>query len=166
VPFLSIAAAAGLCQVSQRLVAVPKPWLAALILCFLTIYGLASSLFGQRDDLIWTDLEKTAAKVREVTPPTASLLADETVYFLLRREPPSGMELEDSHKLNFSDADAAALHLVSRAKLDIMIKAGRFDTIEMCDEDEIDRLDLASRYRNKATVGTCQIFWKWGTEPI
>jgi len=164
VPFLSVAAAAGLYEVTKRLAVRPRPWLAATVLCALTVYGLGAVLFEERDDLIWSDLEKTAAKVREVTPPTASLLADETIYFLLRRKPPVGMELEDSHKLSFSDAEAAVLHVVPRPKLDLMIKADAFDTVEMCDDDEISRLDLATLYSKNATVGTCQVFWSWRNE--
>jgi len=135
---------------------------AAGILCAIVAYGEAAALFGERDDMMWKDMQKTADKVREVTPPNATFLADETVYFLLRRIPPSGMELEDSHKLTFSDARAQALHIVPRPKLDIMIKAGRFDTVEMCDDDEITRLGLASLYQKSETVGTCQVFWQWG----
>jgi len=156
---LTIIAATGLREVTVRLATRPSPWLAAAMLCALTSYGLAASLFEQRDDLMWHDVEQAAAKVREVTPPTASLLADEVIYFDLHRMPPTGMELEDSHKLRFSDAEAMALHVVPRPKLDIMIKAGRFDTVEMCDDDEIERLDLASLYSKTATVGTCKVFW-------
>ncbi len=165
VPFLAMAAARGLYEVTERLSTRPRPWLAAAILCALASYGLGAWLFAERDDMAWSDLEQTAAKVREVTPASASLLADETVYFLLRRMPPSGMELEDSHKLTFSDAEARAMHVVPRPKLDLMIKAGRFDTVEMCDNDEIERIGLASLYQKNATVGTCQVFWKWGTAP-
>ena len=162
VPFLSVAAVAGLCEVTKRLTARPRPWLAATILCLLTAYGLAASLFEQRDDLIWSDIEKTVAKVKEVTPPNGTLLADEVVYFALHREPPTGMELEDSHKLRFNDADSMKLHIVPRPKLDLMIKAGRFDTVEMCDDDEITRIGLAKLYSKNETAGTCQVFWKWG----
>jgi hypothetical protein len=164
VPFLSMAAAYGLYEVTTRLSthSRPRPWLAVTILCVLTAYGLTASLFEERDDMMWKDLEQTAAKVREVTPPNASLLADETVYFLLRRTPPSGMELEDSHKLTFPDARAKALHILPRPKLDLMIKAGAFDTVEMCDDDEIGRIGLASLYQKTATAGTCKVFWQWG----
>ena len=166
VPFLSIAAATGLYEATRRLALRPRPWLAASVLCALTAYGLGASLFEQRDDLVWTDVEQAARKVREVTPPNAVLLADETVYFLLRRTPPTGMELEDSHKFTtMPDAEARIQHIVPRPKLDLMIKAGRFDTVEMCDDDEITRLDLASLYGKSATVGSCQVFWKFGAGP-
>jgi hypothetical protein len=161
VPFLSVAATYGLYEVTDRLADRPRPFLAAAILCALTAYGLAASLFDERDDMMWPSLEQTAAKVREVTPPTAPLLADEAVYFLLRRTPPSGTELEDSHKLTFPDAEAMALHVLPRPKLDIMIKAHRFDTVEMCDADEISRLDLATLYSKSSSIGDCQVFWKW-----
>jgi hypothetical protein len=160
VPFLAIAAAVGLYEVTGRLTQPgSKPWQAVALFGVITCYGLAASLFEQRDDLVWSNMEETAKKVREVTPASATLLADEPVYFLLHRQPPSGMELEDSHKLTFSDSEAAALHVVPRPKLDRMIKSGRFDTIEMCDDDEIERLDLSSLYSQNATAGTCQVFW-------
>ncbi|HVY93813.1 MAG TPA: hypothetical protein VHA14_13725 [Bryobacteraceae bacterium] len=165
VPYLSILASRGLYEVSVRLAGKPRAAVWAGILCFILCWGLASTVFGERDDMMWGDVEKTAAKVQSVTPPEASLLADEVVYFQLRRQPPSGMELEDSHKLNFEGAEAMRLHLVSRPKLDLMIKAGRFDTVEMCDDDEIDRLDLASLYSKKATVGSCKVFWSRVTLP-
>ncbi len=164
VPFLSIAAATGLYEVTRRLVEKPRAWIAAGLLCTLTSYGLAASLFDERDDLMWKDVEEAAAKVREVTPPNAVLLADETVYFLLHRAPPSGMELEDSHKFTtMPGAEAAFLHIVPRPKLDIMIRAGRFDTVEMCDDDEVSRLDLDKIYGKSTTVGSCHVFWSWGT---
>jgi hypothetical protein len=164
VPFLAILAAAGVFELCQRLGdSAPRPWVAAAILCIVTAYGLAASVFEQRDDFMWSDAEEAAAKVHEVTPPSASLLADEPVYFLLHRTPPSGMELEDSHKLVLSNTDAATFHVVPRPKLDLMIKAGRFDTVEMCDDDEIDRLDLSSLYKQNAAAGSCKVFWNWGT---
>lgn len=158
VPFLAIAAAHGIYYVTIRLASRPRPWLAAGILCALTTYALAGSLFSERDDLMWKDIEQTASQVRAVTPPNATLLADEVVYFALRREPPSGMELEDSHKLHFADAEAMRLHLVPRPKLDVMIKGGRFDTVEMCDSDEIERLELPTLYSKTQTLGNCKVF--------
>jgi len=168
VPFLAIAAAYGLYEITERLANPSRPWLAATILCLITAYGLADSLFSERDDMKWKDIEQTADKVREVTPPNAVLLADEMVYFLLHRTPISGTELEDSHKLTFADAEANALHVLPRPKLDLMIKADRFDTVEMCDDDEITRLNLASLYSKSAKVGTsgdCQVFWQWAGSP-
>jgi len=165
VPYLAILAARGLYEVSIRLATRPRPAVAAGILCFVLCWGLADTVFGERDDLMWGDIEKAAAKVRPVTPPEASLLADEVVYFALDRQPPSGMELQDSHKLSFDGAEALRLHLVSRPKLDAMIKAGRFDTIEMCDEDEVERLDLASLYSKSDSAGSCKIFWSRVTLP-
>ena len=168
VPFLAIPAVYGLYQITERLAAPPRPWLAATILCLITAYGLADSLFGERDDMMWKDIVQVAKKVREVTPPNAVLLADEMVYFLLHRTPISGTELEDSHKLTLSDAEAKALHVLPRPKLDLMIRHHRFDTVEMCDDDEITRLNLATLYAKSAKVGgsgDCQVFWQWANAP-
>lgn len=164
VPFLAIPAAWGLYEITERLATPSRPWLAAAVLCLITAYGLADSLFGERDDMMWKDVVQVANKVREVTPPNAVLLADEVVYFYLDRAPISGAELEDSHKLNLSDAEAKALHVLPRPKLDIMIRHHRFDTVEMCDDDEITRLNLATLYAKSAKVGgsgDCQVFWQW-----
>jgi hypothetical protein len=165
VPYLAILAARGLYEVSIRLAARPRPAVAAGILCFVLCWGLVDTVFGEREDLMWSDIEQDAAKVQAVTPPAASLLADEVVYFALNRQPPSGMELQDSHKLNFEDAEAMRLHVVPHPKLDAMIKAGRFDTIEICDADEADRLDLDSLYSKNASAGSCKVFWSRVTLP-
>jgi hypothetical protein len=165
VPYLAILAARGLYEVSIRLAARPRPAVAAGILCFVLCWGLTDTMFGERDDLMWGDIEQAAAKVRAVTPPGASLLADEVVYFALNRQPPSGMELQDSHKLSFEDAEAMRLHVVPHSKLDVMIQAGRFDTIEMCDADEADRLDLESLYSKNDSAGSCKVFWSRVTLP-
>ena len=165
VPYLAILAARGFYEVSIRLVARPRPAVAAGILCFVLCWGLTDAIFSERDDLKWGDIEKVSAKVQSVTPPEGTLLADEVVYFALNRQPPSGMELQDSHKLRFEGAEAMRLHLVSHARLDTMIKAGRFDTIEMCDEDEADGLDLASLYSKSDSAGSCKIYWSRATLP-
>ncbi len=67
-----------------------------------------------------------------------------------------------------SDAEAKALHVLPRPTLDLMIKAHRFDTVEMCDDDEITRLNLATLYTKSAKVGgtgDCQVFWQWADAP-
>ena len=64
-----------------------------------------------------------------MTAPDGLILSDEPIYFITRRPPPSGMELADSHKLEFPPARAPVpLHLVPNSEVIRQIKAGRFQT--------------------------------------
>jgi len=160
VPFLAILAGAGLYAVGGRLAAPDRPFWPALIVCLITGLCLARTLFEGRDDFSWHDAEKIAAKVKEVTPPQALLLADEPIYVVTRHAPPPGMELADSHKLDFPPAVAAALHVVPQAELDRRIKAKVYDTVETADDDEqIEKLGLRRLYAHSAEVGDAHVFW-------
>jgi hypothetical protein len=159
VPFLGILAAAGLYWVASRLYAPDRPLRPVFVLALLLCLGLAKSLYEEREDVCWRDMEKVARKVDQVTPPRSVLLADENVYFLTRRRPPSGMELEDSHKLEFPAAMAERLHLVSGSDLARRVKAGMFGTVATCWDSEVERLGLQQIYTQKAVVAGCTVFW-------
>ena len=110
--------------------------------------------------MVWPDLEKTAAKVKEVTTPGQTLFADEAIYFLTRHTPPSGMEMRNSHKFNFPQPLLALLHLIPQVELDQQVKAGAFSTLETCEEqDEVEAHGYARLYAKKAVVGECTVFW-------
>jgi len=161
VPFLAILACAGLYAVGARLAAPDRPFWPVLIVCLISALSLARALFQGRDDYSWHDAEKIAAKVSAVTPPHALLLADEPIYFVTRHPPAPGMELADSHKLDFPPAVAAPLHVVPQAELDRRIKGGVYDVIETTEEDErIDKLGLHRIYPHMAEVGDAHVFWK------
>src|SRR3989442_13746887 len=143
VPFLGMLACAGLYSAGSRLLAPDRPFWPVTVVSFLACLGLAKSLFDQREDMTWHDMEAIARKVDEVTAPRAVLLASELTYFVSRREPPSGMELSDSHKLELPPALAAELHVISRSELDHRIRSRFFDTVESWeDEDRIQALGL------------------------
>jgi hypothetical protein len=91
VPFLAILASVGLYAAASRLDSPNRPWRPVMILAVLFSFALARALYEKRDNMNWRDFEQVAHKVSEVTPPGQSLLADEFVYFLLKRQPPSGM---------------------------------------------------------------------------
>jgi hypothetical protein len=98
--------------------------------------------------------------VKEVTPPQAVLLADEPTYCVTRHVPPTGLELADSHKLDFPPAMARDLHVIPQKELDRQIKAGAFDTIEISDDDtRVDTLGLRKLYAHSAKVDDYDIFW-------
>jgi hypothetical protein len=129
--------------------------------------GLAKGLYEEREDFTWQDFEEIAQKVDQVTPPDALLLADEHVYFLTRRPPPSGMELRDSHKLEIPAALADSMHIVPQSELDRRIKAGVFTTVEACSfsDEKIEALGLARLYSQKAEIADCSIFWDRRSRP-
>ena len=101
-----------------------------------------------------------AAKVEQVTPAGAPLLADESIYFLTRRSPPSGTELTDSHKLELPAALAASVHILTGSEYRRQIKAGVYSTVETCDEEApIEARGLPQLYAKKAVIEECTVFW-------
>jgi hypothetical protein len=160
VPFLGILASAGLYAAGSRLVAPDRPFWPVAVVSILVCLGLAKSLYDEREDFNWRDVEAIARKVNEVTPPQAALLADELTYFVSRHGPPSGMELADSHKLDFPAGRAAELHVISRAELERRIQAGAFDTVETWDTaDRIAALGLPRLYTHRVEVAEANLFW-------
>ena len=163
VPFLGVLASAGLYSVSTRMYASERPVLSLAVFALLFSLSLAKRLIEDRDDFRWRDFERMAAKIDAVTPPDGMLLGDEHIYFLTRRPPPSGMELADSHKLEFPPATAALFHLLPQSELDRRIKAGTYDTVETCenDEEEVQALDLPRLYSQQMKVenSACAVFW-------
>ena len=165
-PFLSYLAAAGLYWVGTELRGQPegmsRPWLPVILVCLLVSLALAKTLYDIRNDYNWSDLEQVAAQVEKVTPPGKTLYANEHIYFLLHRMPPSGHELRDSHKLAFPPDRAALLHVIPQAVIDQQIQAGQFDTIESCEEQEWnDARHLGDLYAMEADVGDCAVYWDW-----
>jgi hypothetical protein len=161
VPFLGILASVGLYEVSSRLGPLSRPFWPVFVLTILLCVGLAKKLY-ESDEYTWRDFEEVASKVNQVTPPQALLLADEQIYFLTRRTPPSGEEFADSHKLNLPAAVAASLHIVPRAELAKRVQARMFNTVETCNDEDDDRfkvLGLPQVYAKKVVVHDCTIFW-------
>ena len=162
VPFLSVVAAAGLWELSLRLGS--RPLWAVLAVAALVCGGLAKRLYEEgRDDFFWRDMEKVARQVEQVTPRDGALLAsEEHVYFLTRHRPPSGMEVEDSHRISLPPADAALFHLVFRDELRKRMEAGAFDTVEICEEDgdRVRELGLERIYARSVEIAPCYVFWE------
>jgi len=160
VPFLAVLAAAGFYSVAIRLVHPDRPLWPALALVLLLVLMQGKSLYDSRDDFAWRTFDAVARKVVEVTPPQALLRADEHVFFMSQHRPPSGLELHDSHKLEFPPALNAQLHLMPGSELERRTKAGDFDTFQTCDdESDFPSLDLEHLYAHKATIDSCTVYW-------
>jgi hypothetical protein len=169
VPFFAIPASAGVYAIGSRLGNPDRPLWPTVLLITLFCLGLAKTLYGDRHSYKWRDYERIATKVDQVTPRTASLWADEVIYFLTRRPPPSGMEFSYSHKLELPPSRAASLHIIPQRELDRSVKAGAFSTVATCaDDDRIEQLGLERLYSHKAEVSDCAVFWgirKPGSSP-
>jgi len=163
IPFLGIPAAVGFYVVASRLRSPDRPWAPFSVLAFLLCFGLAKGIYDDRTSLKWSDYEQVARKVDQVTPRHGMLLADEFSYFMTRRTPPSGLEYDDSHKLKLPARQSAMLHIFPRPELVRRVKAGVYDTVESCDDDddqELDDLGLDDVYVQKAVVHDCKVYWQ------
>lgn len=159
VPFISVVAAAGLYSVGSRLGSPQKPFWPAFIVIVLVTLAIARALFDDRNSMTWNDYDEIAQKVERVTPRNGTLFADEVVYFLLHRIPPSGMEFSYSHKLQLPPAQEALYHVISYPELKKQMEAGKFDTAQSCNDDRISDLDLEKIFPHKTDVGDCTVFW-------
>jgi hypothetical protein len=159
-PFLAMLSAVGLYAIAAQIGNLRLPWRYPLVLAVVLVTAFVKYSVDALNDYSWRDLEQVADKVDQVTAPGATLMADEQIYFLTKRTPPSGLELNDSHKLQLPDAAADNLHVLSTARLTAQVAAGRFATISICnDEDRVMALGLPGRYTEKADVSACAIFW-------
>jgi hypothetical protein len=160
-PFLAILAGAGFYEVATRLRgAESRPLLPTLLLAVLAAMGAGRVVYDDGDVYRWRDLQKVAAKIRQVTPPKALLYAAEPLYFLLHYPPPEGLQFSYSRELDLPPAQSAQLHIVRQRDLDNRVKAGAFDTVVVCqDADTVKRMGLESLYRQTAEVEYCNIFW-------
>ena len=159
-PFVIILATAGMYSLANRIYAPDRPFWPIFALTLIFSLELAKALQDKHDNINWGDLTKIAMKADQVTPADKLILGDEYVYFLTRRPPPSGMELADSHKLDFPPERAIPLHLVSEAEILKQLKAGRFATAADCDKGhKIGSEDFKKLYRQMFDSDSCTVYW-------
>jgi hypothetical protein len=160
VPFLAMLATAGLYHLASSSYKPDRPLWPVAALGILLALGLARALADDSDSASWHDMESIAHKVDEVTGPQGTLWAGEQIYFLTHRPPPDGMEFGQAQKMDIPMADAAPLHVLPHAELDRRVKAGVYDTIEICDDDRIKELGLADLYAKSQEIAGCTVFWE------
>jgi hypothetical protein len=138
-----------------------RPLWPTAILVGLLVLGYGRTLFDERDSTTWGEYEEISKKVNEVTPKNGAILADELVYFILKRNPPPGMEFSYSHNLQLPAAQEKLYHIISQKELDAEVKAGRFNTVQSCNDDKIDEMHLDQVFAHKEDVKDCSIYWGW-----
>ena len=160
-PFVAILAGPGFCEATKRLRGpLAGTLLPSVLLILLMIFGGARELWDERDLYRWKDLEKVAARIRQIAPAHGLLYAEEPLYFLLRQDPPEGMQFAYSRELELPPAQSAQLHIVSQKVMDDRVTAGVFDLVEVClDQDTVDRLKLKTLYRKTEEIEYCDLFW-------
>jgi hypothetical protein len=157
-PFTAILAAAGIPALAKKLEFSSAARWPLTLLAILMAVSLARNINEDTEDN-WHNIEPIAQKVDEVTPPGAMLYADEHVYFLTGRIPPTGLEWNGGHKVDLPMEKAGPLHLLPRAELVRRVKAGVYATVETCGQGEPAELGLGEIYRQHAEIKDCFVYW-------
>ncbi|HTB11308.1 MAG TPA: hypothetical protein VK752_07050 [Bryobacteraceae bacterium] len=160
VPFVAIISTIGLYYAGTHIGRPEKPrWTMGLLFVILSL-AIGKTVYGSKSDYRWKDWEKIAAKVNEVTRPDGLIYADEAVFFITKRQPPSGMEYADTHKLHLSNELEAQLHIFPKEELLKRVKGEVYDTVATCeDDDKMTEQNLPTNYKQKITIGDCAVFW-------
>jgi len=164
VPFLAILACVAIYAVGTKLAADGRTGWPVWIPCLIVLLALVKSVYERRDYKSWADAEAIAQKIREIHP-AGPILADDSIYFLLRYPIPVGFELSDTHKLDLDPATMAKMHLVPKAELERLIRSGYYELVETWAAEAwkqdtwIDDLGLPKLYAHHVTIGDGDIFW-------
>jgi hypothetical protein len=159
IPFMTMLAAAGLYVIGSKLGSPARSFRPAALVSALFVLCLAKRLYDDRDSVQWNDYEEIAQKIKQVTPANGIFMADELVYFLLRRTPPPGLEFSYSHKLQLPPEQERLYHIISEDELKKQVQAGRFSTVEACKDEIIDSFNLDELFPNSVDIGDCTIYW-------
>jgi 4-amino-4-deoxy-L-arabinose transferase-like glycosyltransferase len=159
-PFLAILGALGLYGIASRTGAAERPLAPVLVIAVIMAAVLFQEVRDWRGEFHWSDIEPAARKVDEVAAPGVFLFADEHVYFLTGRTPPSGMEYLSSHKVQLPEELSRIVHIVPEPVWDRRLAAGDFAVVESCDnEDWVKEHKLPEAYGNRVDLGDCSVFW-------
>ena len=94
-----------------------------------------------------------------MTPRNAQVFADEPIYFLTKRTPPSGLELYYTHKLSLPPDESALLHILSEAEVKRLLQRESFATAVSCSDEKIAEYDLTKLYAQQSKMDDCTVFW-------
>ena len=159
IPLVSVVAATGFYACGLRFTDTGGPLWPTAILVALLVLGFGRGLFDDRDSTTWQDYEQIAKKVKEVTPDNGRIFADELVYFLLKQNPPVGMEFSYSHNLELPAAQEKLYHIISQKEINAQVQAGQFDTVQSCNDDRITEMHLDDVFAHKKDLKDCSVYW-------
>lgn len=160
-PFLAILVVPGLYAIARAFSEGRPRWPVALFTMLLAL-GLGKTVYERhRDKESWADYEPIAAKIDQITPHNAPVLALEPLYFLTRRTPPSGYELSYTHLVELPPAEGALLHILNDDQVKKQVQEGKFATVYLCDEDDVEDYGVKGLYKQTVEMGGCWIFWDW-----
>ena len=163
IPFVAILAAVGFHGLASAAGGAARPLWGVVILSLFLSMAVGKSRYEGRDTYVWADMARLARKVQEIAPPGVALVADEPVYFLMRRTPLPGMEFAYAHTVeNLSKDRAAELRLVSYSEMKKQAHAGAYAVFETCDDDHPDltALELKTAFRQRVEVSECAVYWE------
>lgn len=155
VPFAAIPAALAMQEFYARC---PKRLPAFALACVMAAM-LTRTLAQQTEKMSWGDLAQVEQAVERSAETADTLYADEHIYLLTGRMPPSGMEWVGNHKIDLPADRARALHVLPQAELDAQVKRGDFSVFQSCEEDDVKRLEVENLYRRKKEIGSCFVFY-------
>jgi hypothetical protein len=159
-PFLAVLATAGLFVIGSRVFQPERPLLTTVLVTGFLACALGKATYYEvKDTNNWHVYERLAKKIGAVTPKNAGLLADEPIYFLLKRIPPPGYELYYTHELKLSPQEAASFHILYKDEVKKQVLAGKFATAFNCDDDEIADYGLKEHFKQHVEMEDCSIFW-------
>jgi hypothetical protein len=163
IPFVAILAAVGFHGLGSASAGAVRPLWGVVILSLFMAMAVGKSMYEGRDTYTWADMARLARKVEEIAPPGVALVADEPIYFLMRRTPLPGMEFAYAHTVEDLSRDRAAeLRLVSYSEMKKQAHAGAYAVFETCDDDHPDltALELKPAFRQRVEVSECAVYWE------
>jgi len=138
---------AGLAYIVSQFARPMQPrWPVVLVSSILAI-SLARDLYDDWDGAPWWGrLSNIARKLDQVVPRSAPVFADESIYFLTRRTPPSGMEHDRFAQASTETRDGKAAAIFPKAELTKQIAAGRFAAVASCEDTDALTISASRRF--------------------
>ncbi len=162
VPFAAILALPGLYALGDRVMGPGKPFWPVFFVSLICIASLARDLCIDRSDSNrWQEYEAATRKLLQVTPPGKQFFAEEQMYFLSKRRPPSGMEFSYSHELKLSAIQLAKLHITSIETQKRELTDGTFASAATCSSDLVEDYALNKIFHQKEDMRGCTVYWDW-----
>jgi hypothetical protein len=161
VPFLAILGVPGLYAIGSRMLQSDRPLWPVLLVSLLSAAGLGRAMFDHRTDATWSKYERLAERIDKVTAPGAPLFANEPIYFLTKRLPPTGYELDYTHRVDLPREERARLHIITDEEVKQQVQSGRFATAYSCEDDDSAEYGLKALYRREEKQSDCSIYWEW-----